>query len=213
MGLAKPWLGVLSITPMMPSRLFPHLATTTAALLLAFTGSARGQAWLSFSGGSGTPLTLTLAQPVTYVTTTNVGAGFAPYFAFDEVGNAFGMSYPTVTGTMTFQVNGGAAQSLTQINSGWPGGPMITPNDWYLLTPSLPAMPIGSIVTLLPGSMTTTVPVAAAAPAAGAYNTYLTSVTATQVSDPGTAVPEPGSALLLACGALGILTRRRRAQG
>ena len=58
--------------------------------LVVYVPVAHGQANLTFSGGSGTPLATTLTRSVTCTITNydcDYDSGFTPYFNFDEVGN------------------------------------------------------------------------------------------------------------------------------
>src|SRR5688500_5438005 len=60
---------------------------------------------MSFSGGSGSPLTITLSEPVGYTVTAPPFIGVL--FDFKRVGNVFGGTL-NVSGTITYTVNGGA---------------------------------------------------------------------------------------------------------
>lgn len=208
---------IVSRTQRVPSCLLSlaTLALTTLAVLSS-QGAAHAQANLRFSGGSGTPLTITLAAPITYtITTAALGAGNAPYFLIQGVGNLIGGGGAgvTVTTNITLRINGGAALSLTNVASGGSGG-AVTPSDLITFGSSaLPGVNVGDVVTLSAGSMTTTTNVASAAPGTGSFVTFITGVLATRISGNGIASPEPGTLALLALGTLactgGIVARRR----
>lgn len=156
--------------------------------------SVRGQANLSFSGGSGSLLSMTLAQSVNYVMTTTTFT--TPTFLFDEVGDIFGDNIHNVTGDITFSINGGAPQSLFGMNSGITFQ-SATPNDLYIFGGQA-NFTIGDIVTLNAGTLTTTTSVAAPAPPAGSYATWVTDDLAGKISSNGVAVPEPSIGALIA---------------
>jgi hypothetical protein len=156
--------------------------------------SVRGQANLSFSGGSGSPLSMTLSQSVNYVMTSTIFT--TPTFLFDEVGNVFGDNIHNVTGNITFSINGGAPQSFSGMNSGITFQSS-TANDLYIFD-SVASFTIGDIVTLNAGTLTTTTSVTGAAPAAGSFTTWVTDDLAGQISSNGVAVPEPSIGALLA---------------
>lgn len=127
---------------------------------------------LVFSGGNGTPLSITLQQSVTYtINNTQCTTSSAPFFIFDEAGNPFNFSGQSVTGTITFSINGGAAQSITAANSGINIGD-ISANDTYLFG-NRPGAANGSMITLSAGTVTTTGNVAAAPPANGSFPTFI----------------------------------------
>ena len=178
------------------------------ATLTVLPQKAGAQANLTFSGGSGTPLTMTIASPITYTIITSVGGGDGPVFAFQGVGNVIGYAFPPVTATMTFSINGGAAQTINAINSGYTGG-SLTADDVYVFG-SFPGVTVGDTVFLSAGAITTTTNIAAAAPANGTYNTFITDGAGDKISGSPSA-PEPGTLALLALGmAPGIVARRRK---
>ena len=192
-------------------------ATLSAfALLLCAAPAANAQANLSFTGGSGTPLTLLLSNPVTYTVTTTNNNG-APFFLFKNTGNPFN-NFFSVTGTITFSINGGANQTITDAVSGGNAG-VLNPNDIYIFGP-FPGVTVNDIVTLSSGTLTTTGNIAAAAPASGSFTTFITSNNTSQLSSngvagPAAAAPEPGTLPLLGMGiisgmgTLGVARRRK----
>jgi hypothetical protein len=180
---------------------------TVAATFVLLSGSARGQANLTFSGGNGSPLSLTLNQPVVYTITTGFSVG--PFFIFQNVGNPFNGAGGTVLGTISFTINGGASQVIYTINSGVNVG-VVTANDLYIFG-SEPGANAGDIIFLSAGTLTTTGNVAAPPPANGSYTTFITDGSGNLVSTNGIAVPEPQSAaLLVTAGGLGFLFLMRQ---
>lgn len=184
------------------------MAAAILSLLIFLGVSANGQADLSFSGGNGSPITMTLNMSVSYTITAN--AGTAPIFIFEDVGNIFGGAAATVTGTITYTINGGSPFSLDYMNSGVTVG-SVTPNDVYVASNSFPGVSIGDVVVLNLGSLTTTSNVAAAPPSNGLYSTFISDGSGDQISTAGVAIPEPAtSALLLGFGGLAYVARRIR---
>ena len=210
-------LSRLSLTARPAGRrwLVPALALAGVGLTaLCAAPAANAQANLTFSGGSGSPLSLTLVNPVTYtVTVTN---NIAPLFIFQNVGNPFSGS-TGVSGDITFRVNGGATQTIVGIGSGNTFG-AVAANDIYIYG-NLPGVTVGDIVTLASGTVTSTISTTPARPTNGSYNTFLseivsgTRLSANSVSGSANA-PEPGSLALLApfaVGGVAVLRRKRAA--
>jgi hypothetical protein len=108
-----------------------------AATFVLVSGSARGQANLTFSGGNGSPLSLTLSQPVVYTITTGFSVG--PFFIFQNVGDLFHHMGPAVVGNIGFTINGGANYHMDTISSGQNVG-VVTANDVYIYGESLARM-------------------------------------------------------------------------
>ena len=178
----------------------PALAVGLTALLAP---SANAQANLTFSGGSGTPLTLTLAAPITY-TVIQADPNNPIVFLFKGVGNPTNSTFFPVTSTITFRVNNGAAQTITNLRSGFSGG-VLAANDLFIFG-TYAGINVNDIVTLTAGTVTTNGNVAAAAPAAGSFTTFLTSNSAARLSNDGvaiTAAPEPASLALISVGFVG----------
>ena len=184
------------------------VATFGLTALFAASPTAHAQANLTFTGGSGTPLTLTLAAPVSY--TVTAAGTTAPLLLFQGTGNVFNFSFPSVTGTITYRINNGAMQTISTINSGFAGN-AVAATDTYIFG-SFPGVSVNDIVTLASGTLTTTSNVAAARPANGSYTTFLfradTGSDGTRISTNGvaiTAAPEPGSLALVGVGFVGMV--------
>ncbi len=126
------------------------LAEVTLVVFI-FVPHVHAQADLTFSGGDGAPLQLTLNAPVTYVVTTasdGVGLGFD----FQGVGNLFAEK-AYVTGTITYAVDGGTPMSVPYFNSGFAGGG-VAATDVYLFG-AMSGVAVGDIVVLNAGTLTT----------------------------------------------------------
>lgn len=154
--------------------------------VIALAPAAYGQADLTFTGGSGAPLTTTLTRSVSYtVTGSNCGTGNGPFFDFVGVGNMLGFGQP-VTGTISYSVNGGAAQAISFEESGFVGGNVAAADHtFYGLFPGLPS---GSTVVLSLGSITTNNSIAGAAPTNGSYTTFITDGNGFRCSTDGVAI-------------------------
>ena len=159
-----------------------------AVFVLAFyIPAVQAQANLVFSGGNGAPLSITLLQSVSYtVNNSQCVLNGGPLFIFDQSGNPFMLAVESVTGTMSFSINGGAAQPITTTRSGLNLG-NISANDIYVYG-NLPNVASGSTVVLNRGTIITTNSITAAAPANGSFTTFLASGQGAQCSTFGVAI-------------------------
>ncbi|MEJ7701592.1 MAG: carboxypeptidase-like regulatory domain-containing protein [Pyrinomonadaceae bacterium] len=161
--------------------------------------AVQAQASLTFSGGNGTPLSITLLRPVTYeisngsCLTTFGNSNSGPLFLFDEAGNPFGGTLTNFTGSITYSVNGGTAQSITRGNSGTTSGDR-TPNDIFVTGATLQQLNVASRIVLSAGTITTTGNVAAAPPANGNFTTFITNNVSTRCSTNGVSALPPTAA-------------------
>jgi hypothetical protein len=162
----------------------------TFIALAVYIPVARGQAKLTFSGGNNTPLSISLQQSVIYTITDSDCSAGGPIFVFDEAGNPFSGSGPTVMGTIAYSINAGTAQPILVANSGVAASD-VTPNDIFVYG-NFSGVSSGSTVILRAGTVTTSGNVAAAPPANGSFATFLTSDTGVRCS--GNGVPLAPSA-------------------
>lgn len=161
----------------------------TFIALVIYIPAVQAQANLTFSGGNGAPLTITLLNPVTYTinnsacTTTGLPAATGPVFVFDEAGNPFLNSFPSISSTSTirYSINGGTAQLITTANSGRAAVNDRTEKDIYVFG-NTQSLPINSTVVLSAGTITTSGNVTAAPPANGSFSTFITNNFGTRCS-------------------------------
>lgn len=91
--------------------------------LIISSAVARGQATLNFAGGSGTPLRLSIGlRPTTFSITSGVTSSSGPFFIFQNVGDFTGGAIISLSGEVTYSINGGASQILTSLQTGFVGG-------------------------------------------------------------------------------------------
>jgi hypothetical protein len=185
-------------------------ATLAAIALAALAPNANAQANLTFTGGSGTPLTITLLNPVTFNMT---GTTNQVIFVLDSVSTVFNGTIG-VGGNITFTVNGGPTQMLTSLQ-GDVNANDVTTDDFALFGGIIPSS-AGNTVVLSAGTLTTNQNFASTAPTSGTFTTFIVNNSAQRVSSNGVAVtaPEPGSiglALVGGIGLMGAVVRRRKA--
>jgi hypothetical protein len=156
-----------------------------AVFVLAFyIPAVQAQAKLVFSGGNGSPLTITLQQSVTYTINNSQCSVRAPFFNFDEAGNAFGSR--EVTGTMTFSINGGPAQHITETGSGFSDND-VSENDIYVYG-NRTTVSSGSTIVLNAGTITTIENFLDPLPANGSYATFIVNYLGNRCSENGVAM-------------------------
>jgi hypothetical protein len=171
-------------------RLYSHMTKIffSAIAALSLCSSVHGQASLSFSGGNGAPLTLTLAQPINYVINANHGP-YQPTFFFAGPNALFPLPV-VLSGNIFFTVNGGAPQAVALASFGSTG--------MTLAQNTAGSVFFGDSITLSAGTLVTTGSFFGSAPASGSYVTYVpgSGATGPWVSTFGVPVPEPGSVAL-----------------
>lgn len=149
-----------------------QILIATIIVLAIYIPAAKAEANLTFSGGGGAPLSITLQSSVSYTLTS---ACRNPVPIFKAVGNPFANSFPLVSGSMTYSINGGAARPLTVANSGITFGD-IAPNDILINYPTGggdPILPIGTTFVINPGTLTSNTNAPGVRPPNGSYTTFL----------------------------------------
>lgn len=188
---------------------------SASSLARALPQTAHAQANLTFTGGSGTPLTVTLATPITYTVTQALNDRLI--FAFDAVGGGnFGFS--SVTGTLSYRINNGAINTIGFLGNGSTLGDITA--DYLLLynESTSTILSVNDTVTLTSGTIATNGNIAAARPANVTFTTFLVrSSGGGRVSTNGVAtinaVPEPGEWATMGmagAGLCGLMVRARR---
>jgi hypothetical protein len=181
---------------------FPALAVGAAALVAASASPAfAGLVPVEFSGGSGSPLTITLPQPITY-TVTNDTPTIGVVFVFRNVGNVTGAGVGGVSGTLGYTSNGGAANALNTVTSD-------NSNDLsFFKNGNFVNATLGDVL-VASGSGTTGFVVAGAAPPSGLYDAIVTDSALVQLG--AGFVPEPAAGLALVA-AFGLALSRTRSR-
>ena len=180
--------------------------------LACSTTSHAQTANLTFSGGLGTPLVLTLTGTVNYTVTTAATSG--PFFIFRGVGNAV-VTQPG-SGTIAFSIGGATSTNITYENSNVTTG-SVTATDFYLFASNSDnnTFAVGNTVTLTGGTFTTSANFAGAPPAGGNFPTFITDGNATPIT--AVPAPEPGTWAMLGLGGVVLVganrLRRRRTMG
>jgi hypothetical protein len=190
----------------------PGILVCVAAIVI-FSAAPRAVAIpVTFSGGSGTPLSFSLANPVSYTITTAAPIMYfvAPVFVFKNTGAPYFSGLIASTSTMRFSVNGGPAQVISFAGANNTAG-TFPPNDLIFSGPHV-ALNVGDVVTLSAGILTSFDNVAGAAPANGSYSTFIYDLTGKLLSTEGVSgapAPESLSTLWLALPVVGMVALRR----
>jgi hypothetical protein len=191
------------------------VAATFAVLALsALAPNANAQSgFFTVSGGSGSPLTLTLNAPITFTiatTSTDINTGFI----VDGSNLANGFSeFSTATSSLTFSINGGGPITIDAIQGNIPVG-AITADDAVLFRNGFfTSVAAGDTVTLFAGTLTSNDAFNAPPPTSGTYNVFIVRSSDGARISAVTAAPEPGSiglALVGGIGLMGAVVRRRK---
>ena len=188
-------------------RIASYVAACIAAVAGLASSAANAAVPVTFAGGSGAPLTITLDQPYQFHTFAETNRHMFVVHGVGDFMNSFGMQ---LVGDITFSVNGGPARAITNFGTGSSGGGGdLGADDMYLNSADLYSEP-GSIVVLSAGTLSTHFPIPETAPASGSFDLMIHNATGQMVSYGGVPVPEPASLGLAMVGAAAMLRRRRR---
>jgi hypothetical protein len=187
--------------------LIHSIQAATIAVIVSFGAVASSDAGVAvtWSGGNGTPLSVTFSSPVQFVITGDTYS-YPTEFVMDGVGDLTN-STPTTVHGLTCSINGGPNINITRSRSGWVTMD-VTANDYYFYGTEAPVL--GDTVVLNPGTLTWSSNYTGAPPVNGSVNMFIADYFGRNVTVAGgTAVPELSSMLLGGCGLLSLLRRRR----
>ena len=193
-----------------------------ALLVSATTPGALGSVSIVTSGTPGsTPVSLAVQQDVSMNVTTATTPGNFILFAFRNTSpSPFGSGIHSLSGNLTFSINGSGAYSMNGWHDGGFASGAITANDSYFFWTSTVALSVGDTVTLRAGTISSqaTAPADFFLPASGSYELFLINASGgtggTLISGPAAPIPEPSTyGLILGGLALaGAALRRRKAR-
>lgn len=194
----------------------------TLAALVCTTSVTAQTVFLNFSGGGGTPLTISWTTPITYTITATPNTGTVqPYFVFNEVsplstGNPSSLEQAvSATGAPSYSGNGDATFTINSISWGEASHNSINSlNDVKFRrseSSGTNSLDIGDVFSLTAGSLTTVGNYTGTLPTAGNYSTFIMDASYTFLGNGMSAIPEPSTYAAIAGAAmLGLAVWRRR---
>jgi hypothetical protein len=146
------------------------LAIGFLAAFVATTLGAPPKVYLSFSGGNGSPLQVTVSQPISYVVQSS--GSDAVFFNFIGTNVTFGGMAPNgPSTTLRWTKNGGSPQTFDEVASAFTGGDLTAGDLWFGAMGG--ARAVNDVFVISPGTLTSLGNVAAVRPPDGYYTTFL----------------------------------------
>jgi hypothetical protein len=130
-----------------------------------------------FSGGSGSPLTITLPYAISF-TVTNDTSAINAVFVFKGVGTFLG-GITGAAGSLGYTTNGASPLAINSTGNISLGA--ATTNDMVLFKMASPGVALNVVLGLSSGAATTTTNITAAAPPSGLYSAIFIDINGTQL--------------------------------
>lgn len=180
--------------------------------LLFVVPHARGQVNVTFSGGNGSPFSITVLQPVVF-TVDSLSPGLGAIFVLQNAGQPIPGYDFGGGGDLTYSINGGANQAISTSGSDNAFG-VVSAND-IVIYGAFVKVQTGDLLVLNSGTYISHVQ-PFTVPPAGSFTTFLVNANGAVISTFGVAVPEPGEVALImigsACGLAAAWRVRARSQ-
>lgn len=197
---------------MAQSSLLRLLATLALGplFLLGLAPARASLVYLEFSGGNGSPVSITFDSPTRFEVTVAPGGFPTPFFVIDGAfGGSFGLGRQSASG-LAFTVNGGTPLPIEMIGSAF-SLVDLTVDDAFFYYSGASTAQVGDVVTLGRGVLVSSADFAGAAPVSGNYDMFIVDLMGKKIGD-GVAIPEPATTAAWIGGValLGVALHRRR---
>lgn len=175
-------------------------------LLLANVAYSSSLVPIEFSGGGGTPLTITILQDIEYTRTIS---GTDTDVAIVFTGAGFTTGSFTLNSPVNFLLNSTPA-TYNRLGSGYVSNDISLGDFYFFGSPTGVGLSQGDTIHLSAGSYSTSVSYSGGTPANGSYNSFIANTAGVNVAT-ASAIPEPGSyVLILGLASAGCLILRRK---
>ena len=167
----------------------------SALISCALASSSRASlVEVDFTGGAGTPLKITLPQPVSF-TVANPPTAALVAFVFQGVGDLTNGNILAASGPLGYTKNNGSPTAINNVATFAFGA--VTANDLSLFSDTDPGAAVNDVFLLSSGNVITTSNVAATPPSGAHFYSALLVDGSGNILGTGTAVPEPASLCLI----------------